>query len=145
MKAYADTGFLVSLHSRDANSDRAIARMESHTVSIAWTWLHDLEFKNAIRLQVFRKMIKPADIQRIMHDQALDVQAGIYLMAAPALSAVAREAERLSELYTETLGNRSLDVLHVAHALTLGAKIFLTFDLRQGALADAAGLKVPKL
>ena len=93
MKAYADTGFLVSLHSRDANSDRAIARMEGHPASIAWTWLHDLEFKNALRLQVFRKLITLADIPRIMHDQTLDLQAGIYFAAAPALSAVAREAE----------------------------------------------------
>jgi len=145
MKAYADTGFLVSLHSRDANSERAIARMQSHTIPMAWTWLHDLEFRNAVRLQAFRKLIKPAAIPHIMNDQALDLQSGIYFAATPALPDVVREAERLSEMYALRLGIRSLDILHVSHALVLGIKEFLTFDVRQTALAKAAGLKVPKL
>jgi predicted nucleic acid-binding protein len=38
-----------------------------------------------------------------------------------------------------------LDVLHVTCALVLGGNDFLTFDHRQGALAKAAGLKVPAL
>ena len=145
MKAYADTGFLVSLHSRDANSERAITRMESHTVPMAWTWLHDLEFRNAVCLQEFRKLIKPAAVAQIMNDQTLDLQAGIYFTATPALPDVAREALRLSESFTRKLGTRSLDILHVANALVLGINEFLTFDLRQAALAKAAGLKVPKL
>ena len=52
---------------------------------------------------------------------------------------------RLSALHSEILGTRSLDVLHVACALVLGGNDFLTFDHRQGALAKAAGLKVPAL
>jgi hypothetical protein len=55
------------------------------------------------------------------------------------------EAERLSALHSETLGTRSLDILHVAAALVLGSSEFLTFDARQAALAKAAGLKVPVL
>ena len=39
-------------------------------------------------------------------------------------------------------GHRSLDTLHVATALALGAKGLLTFDARQTALAKAAGLRV---
>ena len=127
MKAYADTGFLASLHCRDANSDRAIARMESHSVPMAWTWLHELEFRNAVRLQVFRKLIEPASVSLIMKDQASDLKSGIYFSAAPALSDVAR------------------DILHVSHAMVLGVREFLTFDIRQAALAKAAGLKVPDL
>jgi predicted nucleic acid-binding protein len=38
------------------------------------------------------------------------------------------------------LGTRSLDVLHVATAVTLGAKHFVTYDERQGALAKVVGL-----
>ena len=119
--------------------------MESHSVPMAWTWLHELEFRNAVRLQVFRKLIEPASVSLIMKDQASDLKSGIYFSAAPALSDVAREAERLSELYTTKLGNRSLDILHVSHAMVLGVREFLTFDIRQAALAKAAGLKVPDL
>lgn len=55
------------------------------------------------------------------------------------------EAERLSALHSETLGTRSLDILHVAAALVLGLPEFLTFDQRQLALARAAGMRVPEL
>ncbi len=41
-----------------------------------------------------------------------------------------------------TGGHRSLDVLHVATALHLGAREFLTFDLNQRKLASAEKLKV---
>ena len=39
-------------------------------------------------------------------------------------------------------GHRSLDVLHVATALHLGAREFLTFDANQRKLAAAEKLKV---
>ena len=41
-----------------------------------------------------------------------------------------------------TLGCRTLDIIHVAAALVLGAKEFVTFDARQGALAKKVGLTV---
>lgn len=55
------------------------------------------------------------------------------------------EAERLSAQHSERLGTRSLDILHVAFAVVLGAREFLSFDQRQAALAAAAGLTVPRL
>ena len=38
-------------------------------------------------------------------------------------------------------GNRTLDILHVATAVHLGARIFLSFDARQQNLALPAGLE----
>ncbi len=145
MKTYADTAFLVSVHCRDANTGRALARMKTQLFPIAWTWLSELEFRNAMRLRVFRGEMVDGEVAQVFDKVKIRTEQGIYRLAAPALSHVAREAERLSELYTAGLGNRSLDILHVAHALVLGVKEFLTFDARQGALAKAAGLKVPKL
>ena len=43
---------------------------------------------------------------------------------------------------TTTLGCRTLDIIHVAAALVLEAKEFVTFDTRQAALAKQAGLTV---
>ena len=51
-------------------------------------------------------------------------------------------AERLSSTYTKAAGHRAFDVLHVATALHLGAREFLSFDDRQRKLARAEGLKV---
>jgi hypothetical protein len=59
------------------------------------------------------------------------------------LAQILTEAERLSAVHTEKLGARSLDILHVSSALVLGYSVFLTFDRRQIALANATGMKVP--
>ena len=56
--------------------------------------------------------------------------------------AVLEQAAELSRQYTPTLGTRSLDVLHVASALALGMRQFVTYDKRQARLAEACGLKV---
>ncbi len=53
-----------------------------------------------------------------------------------------QEAESLAERHTPIIGARSLDVLHVAAALVLGATDFCTLDTRQGKLAQLAGLNV---
>jgi len=55
--------------------------------------------------------------------------------------AVLDQAAELSRQYTPTLGTRSLDVLHVASALALGMRQFVTYDERQARLAEACGLK----
>ena len=145
MKAYADTAFLVSLHTRDANTRAALNRMKRQVVPLPWTWLHELEFRNAVRLRVFRREMELDELTGALNDQRADLEAGIYLAATPPVSEFSRESERLSGIFTKTLGTRSLDVLHVSHAVVLGVKEFLTFDIRQAALAKAAGLKVPKL
>jgi predicted nucleic acid-binding protein len=142
---YADTAFLVSVHSRDAKSPEALVRMNAQSIPLVWTWLHELEFRNAIRLRAFRKEIDLRDIDAVLRGQSDDMNAGVYINAAPSPAAVARETERLGASHTTTLGTRSLDTLHVAQALVLGVREFLTFDTRQIALAKAAGLKVPKL
>jgi predicted nucleic acid-binding protein len=49
-------------------------------------------------------------------------------------------SERLARRHVATLGVRTLDSLHVAAALELGAGRFWTFDDRQTRLAEAEGL-----
>lgn len=71
-----------------------------------------------------------------------DIQGGT-LQAAPVLwDEVFTRAEGLSAAHTAGIGARAMDILHVAAAMALGIKEFLTFDVRQKALAAAAGLKV---
>jgi len=54
-----------------------------------------------------------------------------------------RDAKKYSSLYSTTEGHRSFDVIHVAGALHLDAKIFLTFDKKQKSLAKNLGLELP--
>jgi hypothetical protein len=56
--------------------------------------------------------------------------------------AALNRAAELSRQYSRTLGTRTLDVLHVASALELGVRTFITFDIRQQNLVKAAGLRL---
>jgi len=140
---YADTGFLCSLYAPDAHSGRAASRMKRQELPLPVTWLHQLEFRNALRLRVFRKEITPAQRDGSLNLFLADLASGVLTAASPPLSATMMESERLSALHAEKLGTRSLDVLHVAAAAVLGLPEFLTFDRRQAALAKAAGLGLP--
>jgi predicted nucleic acid-binding protein len=145
MTGYADTGFLCSLYAPDAHTDRAAARMQRQALPLPVTWLHQLEFRNALRLRVFRGEITAAQRDASLNALLGDLAAGVLAGATPALAEVLTEAERLSALHAENLGTRSLDILHVSSAVVLGAAEFLAFDHRQLALAKAAGLTVPVL
>lgn len=142
MNDYADTGFLCSLYAPDAHSPRAIKAMARQVSSLAYTWIHQLEFRNALRLRVFRSEITPAERDASMNLLLVDLADGILAHSQPALPDVMTEAERLSATHSERIGTRSLDILHVAAALVIGSRNFLTFDIRQKKLAKAAGLKV---
>lgn len=145
MKVYADTGFLVSLHNVDSNTASARARMRRAGAPMPWTWLHEVEFRNAIRLQAFRGQIKEEEVDEILHKQALGLENGVYFPVSPALAEVTRHVEKLGAAHTTIIGTRTLDILHVAQAVVLKAQEFLSFDKRQASLAKAAGLTVPKL
>jgi hypothetical protein len=53
-----------------------------------------------------------------------------------------RQCPGLSRNFSRTLGTRSLDVLHVASALELGFRSFISFDLKQQKLVKVVGLKL---
>ena len=145
MTGYADTGFLCSLYAPDAHTRRAAARMGRQELPLPMTWLHQLELRNALRLRVFRGEIDGGQRDASLNALLADLAGGVLSSVAPPLSSMMTEAERLSALHSDTLGTRSLDILHVAAALVLGRVEFLTFDRRQAKLASAAGLSVPAL
>lgn len=139
---YADTSFLISLYLPDANSPAAQREIRELKVPVAWTPLHGLEAGNAVRLAVFRKEISPAECDAVLHDLAEDQRAGALHVVTPIWDRVFEEAGQLSRGFTASVGIRSLDLLHVAVAKTLGLDRFLTFDRRQRELARKAGLAV---
>jgi len=140
--AYADTSFLVSLYSQDANSTAAQELAGALKAPLAFTPLHRLEARNAIRLAVFRHEITPAECREVLAIIDANIKAGALLEFPVAWAEACAEAEALSAAHTDKLGTRALDLLHVAAAAVLGVKDFFTFDIRQKALAVKAGMKV---
>lgn len=145
MSDYADTGFLCSLYAPDAHSERAIARMEQQGSPILFTWLHQIEFRNALRLRVYRGEITRAQREASLRHIQADLTDGFLQLADPSHANLVLETERLSATFSEKLGTRSLDIMHVAMAIVLGSRNFISFDQRQLKLARSVGLDIPAL
>jgi len=79
----------------------------------------------------------------MLKDLKSDLVSGAVVIVPGPWPQIHAAAERLSELYTEANGHRSIDILHVATAIELGAREFLTFDANQKKLAEAEGLVAP--
>ena len=142
MDAYFDSAIIVKLYVQEATSPDAIRLVGAYTVPYALTQWQALEVKNAIRLKAFRAEITAAEMNQSIAAFEQDIAAGRWQRPAYTAATVEEKADELSAGHSATLGCRTLDIIHVAAALVLGAKEFVTFDGRQGALAKEAGLTV---
>ncbi len=142
MSTYADTSFIASLYLLDAHSRRAAGRMKNASLPILMTPLGELELLNALSLRLFRKELELPAIEGAYALFEADLVEGV-VQRAPLPSDAYEQAARIAQRHTPRLGTRTLDVLHVASALTLSARTFYTFDRRQRVLAKREGLIVP--
>jgi predicted nucleic acid-binding protein len=142
MVAYADTSFLYSLYGHDANSAQARTMGNALKVPLALTPLQRHELRNAFRLAVFRNVMTLERCEAVLAEIEADTKTGVLVETPVSWAEVFARAEGLSAAHSKTLGTRGFDVLHVATAIALGTKDFLTFDTRQKTLAVKAGLKV---
>jgi predicted nucleic acid-binding protein len=107
----------------------------------AWlTPLHRTEWAHVVGQQVFHRRISAVDGDRAHDDFELDRKLGRWLETSVSQSSFELAVE-LARRHVAQLGSRTLNTLHVASALELGAREFWTFDQRQAKLAKAAGLK----
>lgn len=143
MVVYADTSFLFSLYGNDVHTPRALAWTKKRRSPITLTVLNEYELGNALRFAEFRKGIAPGNAALFWSQFEADKAGGRLTLQVCNLAEVVNDARRLSLNHTLTGGHRGFDILHVATALQLGAKQFLTFDANQKKLAEAEGFKVP--
>ncbi len=148
MIAFPDTSFLCALYRRQDNSPAATAYFKAMPEALHVSGLLLYEFRQSVRFQVWLhardkgKGYPQADCNRALADLQTDLDTGALVLGAVEWPDVHRLAEILSKRHTIAGGHRSLDVLHVATALHLGAREFLTFDANQRKLATAEKLKV---
>lgn len=142
MSLYADTSLPVSYYVNDSNSAQAQGLIHATPGPLMFTGLHRLELRNALELGVFRRLITLAQSAAAWRDIQSDVRAGRLSLVGIKWGPLFRSAFQIAASYSSGIGCRSLDVLHVAIATKLKASEFLSFDLRQRALAQTVGLTV---
>jgi predicted nucleic acid-binding protein len=148
MIAFPDTSFLCAFYRRQDNSPAAAAHAATMKEPLHITALLAYEFRQSLRFQVWRHAanpregMTPAEAQASLNQFETDLASGVTVLAPCNFQDVFRRADELSTRHTIAGGHRSFDVLHVAAALHLDAREFLTIDANQRKLAAAEKLKV---
>jgi predicted nucleic acid-binding protein len=141
MSICADTSFLLSLYVIDVHTPRSVAAVKAASAPILVTPLNEMEFANALELRCFRKELAKSQARRLWSDFETDLIGSLYAQL-PVPAEAFSVALRLAKKHSAMLGTRSLDLLHVACALSAGAEAFYTFDNVQGRLAALEGLRI---
>ncbi len=138
---YADASAVLKLYLHEPES-RAMAgwcgRLHGPLVV---TLFGRVEIVNGIGLALARGLVSPSIHRAALAALDEDFTQGHLALLDISWRAVLRLADEISRKRTPALACRTLDVLHVASALTLGRGYFLTFDARQRKLAEVMGLK----
>ena len=145
MTAYFDTSVITKWYLPEPDSADALRVRARFAPPAVLTHLHRVELVTAWHLKVFRQEIPRGIVEQAWGHVQADVAVGLWELPTYDLIDVFSQAESISRQHTATLGVRSLDILHVAAALVLGASAFVTHDDRQAKLAKAAGLRVTTL
>ena len=142
MDVYFDSAIIVKLYVQEATSRDAVRLVGAYAAPYGLTQWQELEVKNAIRLKAFRVEITAAEMNQSIAAFEQDIATGRWQRPVYTAATIEQKAEELSAGHSATIGCRTLDIIHVAAALVLEAKEFVTFDMRQAELAKQAGLKV---
>ncbi|MBN1606123.1 MAG: type II toxin-antitoxin system VapC family toxin [Polyangiaceae bacterium] len=141
-QTYVDPSALRRLYVHDDRSRGFCAWRARTRGSLPLTRHGRSELVNGICLAVFRGDIDPDAGHAALADLEADLAEGRLCLADIPWRQVLDRARELSLRHTPTLGTRTLDVLHVASALVVGCRKFVTYDRRQAELAKAVGLRV---
>lgn len=141
-RIYVDPSALRCLYVHDQRSRSFCAWRGRARGALPLTPFGRVELVNSIALAVFRRDISGDAGQAALSDLDADIRAGHLFVADLLWRQALDRAADLSRRNTPAVGTRTLDVLHVASALVLGCRHFITYDARQAALARLAGLRI---
>ena len=144
-KIYVDPSALLKLYLHEPESRRLSEWRAKIGGSLGVTHFGRVELVNALGLAVHRRIISKAAHRAALAALDDDFAQGRYEIVDLLWRAALRRAEDISRDHTPLGGCRTLDVLHVASAIVMKSRQFLTFDLRQQKLALASGLKLIRL
>ncbi len=142
---YVDTSVIVKLYIKEEYSRNTSNWLKENNEAIPLTSFHELELIHAIHLKQFRTEITLDESRLIMSRFEEHEKSGVYYRPQLDWSAIFIHAIDLAKKHSASIGSRSLDILHVASALSINADRFLTLDDRQTKLATLAGLKIENI
>ncbi len=147
MIAYPDTSFLCALYRQQVNSKEAARFFAAMPEPLHVSPLLLYEFRQSVRFQVFlhsndqQKGYGKSEAEAALAMARKNIASGALVIVPADWVDVHAIAEQISAQYTYETGQRAFDVLHIATALHLGAREFLSFDSRQRKLAACEGMK----
>lgn len=139
---YVDPSALLKLYLKEPESRAMAAWRAKHVAPLPVTHHGRVELVNGIGLALYRGFIAEPTLDAALAAMDDDFLLGRYVQVDTLWRATLRRAGELSRKHTRKLGCRSLDVLHVASAVEMNLKYFVTFDQRQQQLATAVGLEL---
>lgn len=148
MNPFAETSFLCALLRIQDNSSDADAWMFQHGGSIDITTLVLYEFRQGVHFQRWlyrhdKKKGYPArEAAAMLARLEENLELGIFRVTPVDWTAVHERAGRFAAKNTPASGARGFDLLHVAAAVQMETKVFLSFDQPQREVALASGLSV---
>ena len=138
---YVDPSALLKLYLHQPESAAMNAWRARARGALPITHHGRVEVINGICLAAHRREITGDALADTLASFEEDFTAGLYRQADLLWRATLNRAAEMSRTCSPKLGTRSLDVLHVASALELEMRVFVTYDHRQEELARAVGLK----
>ena len=139
---YADPSALLKLYLNEPESRATTTWRTKLSGPLPVTHHGRVELVNGIALAAHRRFISEAALAAALAALDDDFETGRYRQTDLLWRSALKRAGELSRQHTPAFGTRSLDVLHVAGALELGLRRFVSFDERQQKLARVVGLKV---
>jgi predicted nucleic acid-binding protein len=141
MSAYFDSAIIVKLYVQESNSPDAVALVSAQPAPYPLTPWQEIEVKTAMRLKAFRGEITAEDLRVSLGAFDEDIRSGRWNTPAYDSAWIWVLTGELSARHAASIGCRTLDLIHVAAALAIGATVFVTFDARQKDVARLEGLK----
>jgi predicted nucleic acid-binding protein len=141
-KTYVDQSALLKLYINEPQSRVMAAWRARVDGSLAVTHHGRVELTNALALAAHRGFLDEQAFGSALAALDDDFRQGRYRQADLLWRATLNRACQLSRDHSRTLGTRTLDVLHVASALELEMRQFVSFDVKQQNLVRAVGLRL---
>lgn len=142
MTTYFDTGVILKLYTAEPGSQRVAQFVHRRALPLHLSELHLAECTAAFRLKQFRGECTATQATRALALIDSDLRAGVLRLLAVDWTTAWSTCRSVAAQHAARTGCRTLDSLHVACALTLGAKEFVTTNRRQAALAARLRLRV---